>query len=324
MKHFCVLPWYGVYYETNEDPLPCCLLDKNTNIEELKQSFTQGERPEACKKCWDDEDNGSKSKRQFENIFLDDKLNKDIEKIAEEALSGDSSTIMYQLKTSNLCNSACVTCSSYNSTTWIKYETLMGKEPYKLKYAPNLSIDYTNAVSIVFAGGEPLFDPKVFNILNKLIEAGNTDCFISFVTNGSVPLANKHKSIIDKFTNLNFCISIDGTERVFEYLRYPLKWVDLLKNIDYFRSITTNISASFTISNMSNLYKDETINWFDDQNIPYNINYVTYPMYFEHNVKPGHMLWGEFINVINKQDIAKGININEYLPKISKLINNTK
>jgi hypothetical protein len=140
----------------------------------------------------------------------------------------------------------------------------------------------------------------------------------------SVPLTNKHKSIIDKFTNLNFCISIDGTKRVFEYLRYPLKWADLLKNVKYFRSITNNISASFTISNMSDLYKDETIAWFDDQEMPYNLSYVTYPMYFAPNVKPGHMLWGEFINVINKQDTVKGISISEYLPKISKLINTTK
>jgi sulfatase maturation enzyme AslB (radical SAM superfamily) len=283
-------------------------------------NFSNNKKPEPCIKCWKNEELDIKSKRQFSNEFLDYKLNTDLAKLEFNAHDNKSNIVMYQISASNLCNGACVTCNSTGSTAWAKYEEKMGVKSNKLMKSSIIDINYQTAKSIIFTGGEPLFDPLVFNILSNLIEVNNTDCFISFVTNGSVSLSNKHEEILNKFSAINFCISIDGTGRVFEYLRFPLKWNKLLENLSYFRTITNNISVSYTISNISAIYKDDTITWFKDQNLPYAINKVYYPHHFSPDVLPGHELWSKFVQTIKMQDKAKGIDIKDYLPDMYKLL----
>lgn len=320
MSNFCVLPWYGMYYLADSTASPCCLLPSGTVTNKLQQSFKANKKPDECIKCWNNEKAGIKSKRQYSNEFLDYKLDIDLATLESNAYANNASVVTYQISASNLCNGACVTCSSAGSTAWAKYEKKMGIDPHKLVKSDIININYQTATSIIFTGGEPLFDPLVFDILQNLIREDNTDCFISFVTNGSVSLTNDHKKILNNFSDINFCISIDGTERVFEYLRFPLKWSKLLENLSYFRTITPNISVSYTISNISNLHKEDTIAWLKEQNLPYATNKVYDPGQFSADVLPGHKLWQQFTQSIKMQDAAKGINIKDYVPNMYKLI----
>ena len=115
----------------------------------------------------------------------------------------------------------------------------------------NNRIDYANAKSIGFRGGEPFLSKTNFDILEKLIEIGNTDCFINFTTNGSSDILDYQKNILRKFKNINFCFSIDGIGPVFEYMRYPLTWDKLEENLEYCRKNNILISASYTVSNLN-------------------------------------------------------------------------
>ena len=112
-------------------------------------------------------------------------------------------------------------------------------------------INYGSAKRVGLLGGEPLFDPKTFEILQKLIDHNNTSCFISLITNGSIHLNAKQLDLLNQFTDLNICISIDGVGPVFEYMRWPGKWSNLLENILQYKSITKNISVSYTISSLN-------------------------------------------------------------------------
>ena len=77
---------------------------------------------------------------------------------------------------------------------------------------------------------------------------------MSFVTNGSFSLNARQKEILAKFKNLNFCFSIDGVGPVFEYLRWPLKWVDIENNISWCQANNVEFSVSYTLSNINLLY----------------------------------------------------------------------
>ena len=278
MNTFCVLPWYSVELPKNS---PCCLLPKNANVDQIKNDLLAGIKPEACTKCWAVEDAGNPSRRQLENQFLDYKLNRNLNLIQQDCIDGKNIPLLYQLTTSNLCNQACVSCDSNLSSKWAdvkRKNNLPAMTPVSLNIE-NLDINYAQARRISLIGGEPLFDPKTFKILQNLIDINNTDCFVTLVTNGSIKLNSLHVDMLKKLTDLNICISIDGTDTVFEYLRWPGKWTKLVENIDHYRSITPNISVSYTISALNVLYYDQTVDWFKKNNLRYNHNVVQFPQW---------------------------------------------
>ena len=343
MDTFCVLPWYSSELPSNT---PCCLLPNNTNIDQLKIDLLNGIKSSACSKCWVLEEQGEKSRRLLENEFLDYKLDRDLILIREDCKTKIIDPIMYQIKTSNLCNQACVTCDSSASTKWAELETKMGVTPKsKLKInASTVNINYADAKKISLLGGEPFFDPTTFEILERLIKHNNTDCFISLVTNGSIVLKQTQLDLLSKFSDLNICISIDGIEKRFEYLRWPAKWNTLLDNLKRYREITKNISISYTISSLNALYYNETINWFKQNNLRYNHNIVNYPQWIGldntplkikealHNTSVP-VAWMEitgkettldsYQNYLQAQDQAKKINIKDYLPEVWEILNDS-
>ena len=341
MDTFCVLPWYS-----SELPgrLPCCLLPSGTNVNQLKLDLINEVKSTACTKCWTVEEQGQKSRRQFENEFLDYKLNRDLISLRQDCINSKHETLLYQLTTSNLCNQACVSCDSSSSSKWAEIEKKMKLYPkptYKINTS-TININYSNAKRISLLGGEPFFDPTTFKILKKLIEHNNTNCFISIVTNGSIVLKQKQLDLLSKFSDLNICISIDGIDKKFEYLRWPAKWNRLLDNLKKYQDITKNISISYTISSLNALYYDETTEWFNKNNLRYNHNIVSFPNWlslknmpveFKQHLFKNKNFINNYCNIngeeisteliksqIIKQDDAKKINIRNYMPGAADLL----
>ena len=143
-------------------------------------------------------------------------------------------------------------------------------------------------------------------------------------------------------------MSIDGVGKVFEYMRFPLKWDDLLENLAFFKTFTDNVSVSYTTSNLNVLNHHDTIQWFKTNNLNYHFNPVINPSHFrpsalpvaikeeifkkygrtpdlkffigsEHTAKDDK----DFTNmlaVIKEQDRIKEISIIDYLPEFCQMI----
>lgn len=336
--YFCVLPFYGAEYNRERHTTPCCLLPANTDINQLQTEMLSGQRPIACQKCWTLEDQGKMSDRQLKNSAFDFYKNRAIEFVEEDCRKGNYSTQIVKLYTSNLCNSTCVTCGPEASTAWA---TLKNIKVLSTIAQPIIdSFNYKDFIMVNFVGGEPLKEKKNFDILLKLIAIGNTACFISMTTNGSVQLSTKQKDILKEFKNLNICLSIDGIEKRFEYIRFPLKWDTLLENIGFFKENNIQLSVSYTISNLNITYYQETINWFNLQGLEHNHILVSYPNYFSPSALPKEVKEQlnnsisaavnhcdiddkNFINAcreIKNQDMLKNIKIKDYLPEFYDLI----
>jgi sulfatase maturation enzyme AslB (radical SAM superfamily) len=337
-NYFCVLPFYGIEHKPRQNLYPCCLLPNNSNVNQIQNEMLAGQRPSACQKCWTLEDQGKISDRQIKNSAFDFYKNKDIRFIEEDCRNGNFSHQIIKLYTSNLCNSTCVTCDPTSSSAWA---TLRKVKTFKILDETTLSsMVYEDFVMLNFVGGEPLYEERNFAVLEQLVAVNNTDCFISFTTNGSVALNERQQSLLRKFTNLNMCLSIDGIGKRFEYIRYPLKWNTLLDNIAFFRDNNIHISVSYTISNINILYYQETVDWFKSQGLEYNYNLVSYPDYFSpaslpleiknqlgNDIVPSatHSVTDDdnFIKActeIQTQDTLKKIKIKDYLPEFYNLI----
>jgi sulfatase maturation enzyme AslB (radical SAM superfamily) len=336
-KSFCVMPFYGAEYNQSGFTTPCCLLPSHTNIAQLQEEILDDKRPAACQKCWHLEDQGNTSDRQLKNAMFDFYTDKAIQFVEEDCRNGKFSPRIIKLYTSNLCNSTCVTCGPTASTAWA---TLKKIKTFKITNQSILdSVVLTDATMITFVGGEPLYEKKNFELLEKLIEIGNTACFISMTTNGSVELTPYQLNILKQFNNVNLCLSIDGIGPVFEYMRYPLKWSTLLDNIEIYKNSNINLSVSYTISNLNILYYNETIEWFEQLGLPHNHNMVDYPLHFSVNALPEEtkkqlpvslfrvhessddLQFAKCLNEIKKQDQLKNISIDDFLPEFVNMIN---
>jgi len=338
---FCSKIFYHKEIDFSETTIPCCLIrPRSADIDKMRTQLLNGERPIECKTCWDLEDKSIESDRQIKNKSLDFYLDRDIERIEEDCKNGNYSTKTVKIAISNLCNSTCVTCGSELSSAWA---TLRKEKTFTIVDQTKIdSIDWGGLVMLSFVGGEPLIDKKVFATLEKMIELGNTDCFIDMVTNGSVELTTKQIEILSKFNNVQMVLSIDGIEKRFEYMRYPLKWNKLLDNIDLFKELGFSLAISYTVSNVNAMYYNETIDWFNSQGIPHNTNPVTEPLYFSPQCLPVEVkkkIDVPFINSENhitahdeqfikaceelrEQDQLKEIDIADYLPEFNEVMEN--
>lgn len=344
---FCVLPFYGIEYPQK---IACCLLPVGTDLKYVKQQMLAGEKPVACQKCWLLEDIGVTSDRQFKNRGLDFHTNIDIEKLYQNCVDGVNELIHYKIDTSSVCNATCITCGSDASSAWAQLERKNKVNPKKIwRLRPeNVKdwINYATAKSIGFRGGEPLLSDTNFVILENLIKHGNTSCFISFTTNGSKTPTTRQQKIISQFSNVNFCFSIDGVGPVFEYMRYPLEFSQIEKNIQYCRDNSIHPSVSYTLSNLNVLYHSQTKSWFQQNQLDYILNPVYYPTHFRpsslSNGIKKHILqlnptdeiqqllsnhtnqddinYIEFCKQIAKQDKWKNIQLKHYLPEFAAII----
>ena len=347
-KYFCVLPYFAqeIPIKTRKN-IYCCKLKADTDIEEVRLSIKNKERSNACEACWKLEDSGLQSERQIHNATFDFLANQDLERVEEQVVAGNFSTRILKLHTSQVCNGTCVTCGSDSSTAWQKLE---GRPILRtLLPQPILDdVDWENLLQLSFVGGEPLAEKQNFDILEKLLSAGNDQCFISFVTNGSIELNKRKLDTLSKFKNLNICLSIDGVGKSFEYMRYPLKWELLNENIKHFKKFTDNISVSCMISNLNILYYSQMCKFFDDQKLNYICRPITQPEYFNPNNLPLYIkkrileknpdyhnevahfleldckfnqeLYNRCWQEIKRQDQLKNISIEQYLPEFTNLL----
>jgi organic radical activating enzyme len=255
------------------------------NINSVREDMLSNKKPECCNTCWKLEKNGIKSDRQSKNESFDFYSDIDIKQVFESCKNGQFSPQIIKLYTSNLCNSACVTCGPHFSTHWQSVKGI----PIQLNSITDNTlnkIDFSKIKMLSILGGEPLYDKNIFNILQRLVDQNNANCFISFVSNGNVKLTDSQISLLSKFKNSDICVSIDGIGPVYEYMRYPMKWEDLKTNIKQFKKIFKYVSVSYTLSNVNVLYYDETVAWFKENDLPFNHNLVTNPSYFNINALP--------------------------------------
>jgi organic radical activating enzyme len=345
---FCVLPFYSIELPAKT---ACCLLPDNADVESIKRQMLNNQRPVECSKCWKLEDADIKSDRMLKNETLDYYFDQDLISIFEDCVDQKNYIQHYKIDTSNVCNATCITCGSGSSSAWGQLQ-----KKHHLPALKNWSIsptqlqdqiNYQTAKSIIFRGGEPFLSSTNFHVLEQLLEHNNSDCFISFVTNGSITLTEYQKNLISQFKNKNFCFSIDGVGPVFEYMRYPLKWSALEKNIQYCRDNDILISVSYTISNVNVMYHDQTVEWFRQNQLRFINNPVYTPLHFQPSALPAEIKkhiagsmkdtqvasallqqhsdqdeqnYQQFRIAISQQNQLKGIQMKDYLPELAELL----
>jgi len=298
---FCVLPWISLETSPIGSVRPCCLADdevvdnagnkysllnaqlndiQHSNyMQDLRKQFLAGERPKTCRKCWDTEDAGVKSKREYTQERLSSLL------ATETKWTEDAKDLMFiDFKLGNICNLKCRICGSWSSSTYATEEVKQfPKEeqkqsfPYTMLRAgawPRKNEQFWEDLTQVseglryleFTGGEPFMIREHFEYLNSLVEqnlAHNIE--IHYNTNGT-QWPEEYVDVWKHFKHVEIAFSIDNVEERFEYERTEADWDLVNENVKKFiqlRSESSNISLQLccTINIYNVLYLSDVVNW---------------------------------------------------------------
>lgn len=299
-KTACGFVWSGISTDTMGRLRPCCRIDHpitdqdgnpyhidrpgdlerfwvSPTMNEIRKAGIEGKWHELCAGCQKQEENGGSSQRMvYDYLFNDNNLN----------LSRPQFKILNLLLT-NKCNMKCRMCRPKNSH-------LLGREAKKYKlldlwgddvwgddqvenYSNPVSLDDNAVVNLIdayhesmqeiqFAGGEPFLSDTHILILKKLVDLGvSSNITITYNTNGTIPM-DSYFDIWSKFKRVSVSISIDATEELANYIRYPTNWATVNRNMKALDDASSNViraKVNTMVQALSVLRLDDICEWLE-------------------------------------------------------------
>lgn len=256
-------------------------------INELRSQLLSGEKPQICKRCWDDERLGIYSKR----IRSNEEWQKYISTAPLE------SPAVIDLKLGNLCNLKCRICSRTSSSKFASEEHEMFKnfdlgelqdgmrwsQEEKNKFWKRLDEWLPQIEQLDIYGGEPLLSQPHFLLLERSVNIGSASKqSLHYNTNGTVFPKKAVNEVWPHFKSVELMLSIDGVGKQFTYQRYPAPWETLEKNVEKFKEYAyLKLKVCFTVSAMNIWYIPEFYNWCKSLGLSYWINYLHDPSHFK-------------------------------------------
>jgi len=291
---YCNMPYYGMTIHSNGDLGICCSQNREFNyghISEtedlydawlehdniLKLRYEDGEdRQKACGTCLKHKNLGIVNRWHEINRT----------EILLRKIPIDGKIRFLEFTTSNICNQACSSCSSFFSTKWIPIEkqalemglpldewknqkgggfNSFGHKQYRMsnedvkkiiKILPDLHILYIK-------GGEPFADQLNFQILEELIKV-NPQCRVMITSNVS-KIPQKFINILKKISYVSISCSIDGINETYKYIR-STPFNKTIENIKRWHNSNINghVNVSYNIS-MHNFYHTiDFLKWFNE------------------------------------------------------------
>ena len=265
------------------------------HFRQARRLMIAGRWVKECAACYKLEHVGIYSHRQIENHIWEKKLGEEyINNLVNETKSDgsiESKWITLDLRLGNTCNLQCVMCRPIDSSKWVKHAIILKEElttdakwdwKHKVeKYSTNnfdwykdekfLNDFYSSAQDIrhiIFGGGEPLYIKEHKEILQKLVESGNSHHIeLRYHTNGSI----YDEEVVELWTKFKFVevmISIDGAKEVNDYIRYPSNWSVIEENLKRYDNTPSMIDVKIlcTVQMLNVYFLPELVNWLFVQN----------------------------------------------------------
>jgi len=349
--NFCVAPFIHLNNTPRGNIHPCCVWSgdsvgtmeegilnvwKNDKMVTLRNQFINNERPWECNKCWAVEDAGSKSSFRI-------RASRDFKQHTHLRETLDA-PIWLQLKLGAKCNLACRTCSAGSSNKWLKETAITAcnyennpikrkklEQEYIRSRQKQSSFIYKNSFweelkeltpsleFITFTGGEPLLIVEHYQYLEWCVEQGYAkNIYLDYITNGTVGLDDYKKDLWSNFKHIELIVSMDGIEKLAEYIRTNLNWEEVKQNIfdytEYGRKNQYSHGVTYLVSIYNIYYMGESLKFYKDNNITVNINFLHHPEWqsirnlsnnVKQKVKENCSLPDEVINFMDQEPTAE-------------------
>jgi len=324
-------------------------------MKDIRKSFLNNEWHPDCLRCQREEASNMNSRFSYEKklwnhyIREDDiknKTNKD------GSIDVDKFKLAYyDLRFGNKCNLKCRICGPTDSSSWygdsyklwgdtydesntkMKIIKIDGKyqvenniyEWYKADHFWSYMEDQIPNIQLVYmVGGEPLLIDEHFKFLETCIERGHSNIKIEYNSNISY-IPSKAWNIWNKFKKIHIGVSMDGYNKVNEYIRYPSKWSVIEENLNKLNEAKGNflIWLTCTVNSLNILHLPEFFEWKINQNFK-NIGSDWQPIASLHPLHSPHFLNIKIFPLEVKQKIKEHFDrftFNKYNKEAKELLN---
>jgi organic radical activating enzyme len=306
---------------TGEDLEPIDVYSEDFNVAEafnsdlhirIRQNILQGKQDESCSRCWQTEDNGAESYRTILNSTLSGGYLKGImlDSVDEEGVINKPFITFLDFTMGNKCNLVCRMCNLNNSNQWDLESDLLNIEiPWDFP-STTLPVDekfledeffmknFMHLKHINFLGGEPLIVDEHYEFLKKCIKFEVAqNIVLSYTTNLTV-IKKELMGLWENFRHISVGVSVDGVEKVNDYIRYPSKWKNIQKNVEKISTFKDNISMDLQIHSTFQLLNvfdyDKLLEWtfslgdLGFWRLPFG-NWVSYSEYYDAKLLPNNL-----------------------------------
>ena len=281
---FCYSPWTNVDISPQGNVSPCCkfqMSDYNESfnvqtqtlqyysdsafLAQIKQEFTQGQWPKGCVRCRIEEQNSIASKRQLDYNRWQEQY--------QQYNFDTNQWITASIAFGNTCNLKCITCGPYSSSKWQKehekiyLDNIRPVKFYRSDFVEKFIEQAPEIIHLDVPGGEPFLSgvQEQKHLLWHYIKTKQAkNISLHYTTNATLFPDQEWWDIWQHFKNVDIQLSIDGVGNKYEYIRYPAKWDEVVKNTNqYLKKHMHNIqlSVSHTVSAYNIYYLDEFFTW---------------------------------------------------------------
>ena len=318
---FCPLPWMHLATHPEGKVTLCCVSDHTNNMSvaknngfelnlnrnkvieivnseyfvQVRNEMRSGIKPQACMRCYEEEDKSMGSKRELELKRFGINYS-DNEGIVDPNLK------FIELRLGNLCNVRCRTCNPASSTQWIlEYSKLQNSLPFVTRYPLKIDTNWTqsdefwndllenskNVELIYINGGEPTLVEKHWNYLERLIERGLHKQVKLWYSINMTNLPDKLLDIWKQFKEVEIHCSIDDIGERNSYIRKGTSWEDVETNLQKIRNNPwIQASVTQTVSWMNIFYIEEFKEYFDKLGMKTQSNLVYDPKFYSISILP--------------------------------------
>jgi len=249
-KSFCPLPWTGFIVQQNGD-VKNCVLSKEIignidthSIEEIlagkknikiKEEMLADKKPDSCVGCYQLEKNKNNFDIISQRIYYIKELRGVDPLLYDQIINFNLHTV--DIRWTNQCNQACVYCGPHNSTVWEK-EIGASKIMSTIAKTAIRNFIFNNIKqlrNVYLAGGEPTLMNENLEFLNLLLKE-NPNVTLRVNTNLS-NIDTKIANLIKQFKNVHWIVSVESTEKHYEYIRYGGNWKKFCNNLEEIKKI---------------------------------------------------------------------------------------
>jgi radical SAM protein with 4Fe4S-binding SPASM domain len=318
-QNFCTAPWTNLYIDPVGNIQTCsvgkdCLgnineqsvdeiLYSSPKLLEIRRKMLGNEKPSNCSLCYNIE---SSNKDAYSSRLYYKKISKDTDIKTYDSIENFYLNTL-DLRWKNTCQNACIYCDPILSSRWENELNLNSLKGDFTKVKEFIYPKLSQIKEVYLAGGEPLIVKENVEFLTKLYEV-NPHAKVrvnSNIKNINTPVYKLTK----KFKNLQYTISIDSIEKNYEYLRWPQKWSEFVKNLKIIMQEIEvfNFNITLTAFNHQNLFK--TIDYLLDCGFHQNSFII------KHCVDPA---WGNMNHLPNEKLDWVAETCKKYIEKLDK------
>lgn len=357
-KNFCIKPFNSVHIGTGGAVETCCMIKPNLsdfkgntsfNIKQnsindfwtsdyrnyVKEQFIKGNVLKECLLCQRNEKQDIKSERQLANknygIIGNKSPNYYLKHLKKENLAHPED---YNLDITNLCNLKCYMCTGSSSSKLLIENNALGLETLDQKDFDVSDerleklvgeIVSNNVTNITLQGGEPLLNPKIISMLERLSTRDIAKNLSIWITTNATQYNEKLFDTLTNFKEVKIIFSIDGVGKTNEYLRYPSRWADIEHNVKKFRILANaTFQISFTVQSFNLLDIKNIIDFSNKNKIHLKLNLLYIPKYLRLHVLPKGILQRalDLINQIEDSEVIHVTNFYEIKTQIQSALEN--